>query len=184
MANSPAPLDKQTAHRHPVTLSPGHPVTQSPWVPHQAIIRSIKKEVPGIQTYELEFADAETADRFRFQPGQFNMLYLPGIGEAAISISTDPRLNQRLGHTIRAAGNLTQALARREPGSKIGIRGPFGSSWPLHQCKGQDIVIAAGGVGLAPLRPAIYHIHEPPRRLRPGDPALRGARSGRSAVLR
>jgi NAD(P)H-flavin reductase len=130
----------------------------NPWVPALALIRQIKNEVPGIQTYELELADPAVAGLFRFQPGQFNMLYLPGIGESAISISSDPGTHRRLGHTVRAAGNVTQALARKEPGSKIGVRGPFGSSWPLELCKGQDIVIAAGGVGLAPLRPAIYHI--------------------------
>ena len=99
-----------------------------------------------------------SAASYRFQPGQFNMLYLPGIGESAISISSDPAEPETLLHTIRAAGNVTQALARKKVGDQIGLRGPFGSSWPMDACKGQDVVIACGGVGLAPLRPAIYHI--------------------------
>jgi NAD(P)H-flavin reductase len=130
----------------------------NPWVPHLATIRAIKKEVPGIQTYELAFNDPAVAATYRFAPGQFNMLYLPGIGEAAISISSDPDQPGVLAHTIRAAGNVTGALARRQPGDEVGVRGPYGSSWPLEACRGQDLVIACGGVGLAPLRPAIYHV--------------------------
>jgi NAD(P)H-flavin reductase len=126
------------------------------WVPQPATIRRIKKEVPGIQTYELEFADPDLAAQFRFLPGQFNMLYLPGIGEAAISISSDPNHPALPAHTVRAAGNVTQALARKRVGDQIGLRGPYGSAWPLAECQGQDVVIACGGVGLAPLRPALY----------------------------
>jgi NAD(P)H-flavin reductase len=133
-------------------------VPANPWVPHLATIRDIRPEVPGVQTYDLELASPQTARAFRFQSGQFNMLYLPGIGEAAISISSDPDKPDRLSHTVRAAGNVTQALARKRPGEQIGIRGPFGSAWPLNACKGQDVVIACGGIGLAPLRPAIYAI--------------------------
>jgi NAD(P)H-flavin reductase len=132
--------------------------TISPWLPHPAVIRAIKKDAPGIQTYELEFTDSDLAAKFRFQAGQFNMLYLPGIGEAAISISSDPARPATLAHTIRAAGNVTQALARRRVGDQIGLRGPYGSAWPLEQCRGHDVVIASGGVGLAPLRPVLYAI--------------------------
>jgi NAD(P)H-flavin reductase len=129
-----------------------------PWLPQTATIRNVKKEVPGVQTYELEFDDPAAAARYRFQPGQFNMLYLPGIGEAAISLSSDPGRHTPLEHTVRAAGNVTQALARRQPGSRLGVRGPFGVGWPMEACKGQDLVIACGGVGLAPLRPALCHV--------------------------
>jgi NAD(P)H-flavin reductase len=128
------------------------------WLPHRAIIRDIQKEVPGIQTYHLEFTDPEVAAGYHFLPGQFNMVYLPGIGEAALSVSSDPGLSGPFAHTVRAAGTVTQALARRPPGDEVGIRGPFGTSWPLEACRGQDVIIACGGVGLAPLRPAIYHI--------------------------
>ena len=86
------------------------------------------------------------------------MLYLPGFGESAISISSDPAHPEVLLHTIRVAGNVTRALARKRPGDQIGVRGPFGSSWPVEACRGHDLVIACGGVGLAPLRPVIYHI--------------------------
>lgn len=128
------------------------------WLAHVVTIRDIKPETPGVATYALAFVDAEIAARYRFLPGQFNMLYLPGIGESAISISSDPEAEGTLQHTVRAAGNVTQALARKRPGDQIGLRGPFGSSWPMGEARGQDVIIACGGIGLAPLRPAICHI--------------------------
>lgn len=136
-----------------------HPIDDAgPWQAQLATIERIRPEVAGIATYELALEDPQAAARFRFEPGQFNMLYLPGFGESAISISSDPQRPSALGHTVRVAGNVTQSLARRKVGEQIGLRGPFGSAWPMQACRGQDLVIACGGVGLAPLRPAIYHI--------------------------
>lgn len=86
------------------------------------------------------------------------MLYLPGFGESAISISSDAEQTDTLSHTVRVAGNVTQALSRCRVGDQILLRGPFGSAWPLRECLGRDVVIACGGIGLAPLRPVIYHI--------------------------
>jgi NAD(P)H-flavin reductase len=145
--------------------SPGAVLTQpaggrtSPWLPRVVKIVEITPEVPGIWTYRLAFAEDDPASAgFSFAAGQFNMLYLPGIGEVAISISSDPAEPSRLLHTIRVAGNVTQAMVRMPLGESLGLRGPFGSSWPMASFKGNDIVLACGGVGLAPLRPAIYHI--------------------------
>jgi NAD(P)H-flavin reductase len=98
------------------------------------------------------------AAAYRFEPGQFNMLYLPGFGESAISVSSDPARRGTLSHTVRVAGNVTQALARKKVGDHIAVRGPFGSCWPVESYRGSDVVIACGGIGLAPLRPAINHI--------------------------
>lgn len=128
------------------------------WLAHTARIVDIRSEVPGVSTYDLEFDDVNVAGEYRFKPGQFNMLYLPGFGESAISISSDPAQHHRLSHTVRVAGNVTQALARRARGDQIGVRGPFGSCWPVEACRGKDVILACGGIGLAPLRPAIYHI--------------------------
>jgi NAD(P)H-flavin reductase len=130
----------------------------NPWLPLPARIRQIRPEAAGISTYELEWADAGVADQYRFQPGQFNMVYLPGFGEAAISLSSDAEALGTLGHTIRIAGTVTRELARRQPGDYVALRGPFGSAWPMDACRGQDVILACGGVGLAPLRPVIYHI--------------------------
>jgi NAD(P)H-flavin reductase len=86
------------------------------------------------------------------------MVYLWGVGEVPISISSDPKDGTRLTHTIRAVGNVTEALCRLNAGSSVGLRGPFGNSWPIDDAVGKDVIIVAGGIGLAPLRPSIYHI--------------------------
>lgn len=129
-----------------------------PWKFHSATLSSIRQEAPRITTYELRIDDSEVRGAYRFHPGQFNMLYLPGYGEAAISISSDPHEPERLLHTVRAVGNVTQALARQQVGSQLLFRGPFGSWWPSDEVAGEDLVIACGGLGLPPLRPMIYDV--------------------------
>jgi NAD(P)H-flavin reductase/ActR/RegA family two-component response regulator len=93
-----------------------------------------------------------------FRPGQFNMLYPFGVGESAISISGDPADSGRLLHTVRRVGKVTEALARLQRGDVVGIRGPYGTPWPLGYAAGRDVVVVAGGIGLAPLRPAIHEL--------------------------
>jgi NAD(P)H-flavin reductase len=85
------------------------------------------------------------------------MLYVFGVGEIPISISGDPERRASLVHTTRAVGTVSKAMAELGVGDTIGVRGPFGSSWPVAQAAGKDLVIVAGGIGLAPLRPAMYH---------------------------
>jgi len=126
--------------------------------PYWAEIKEIVHEADGIATYWIEFVDEEIRKNYTFASGQFNMLYLPGYGEAAISISSDPEKPGLIGHTIRFVGNVTRAASRMHVGQQIGVRGPFGTSWPTTAFKGQDIVIATGGIGLAPLRPMLYEI--------------------------
>ena len=89
-------------------------------------------------------------------PGQFNMLYPFGVGEAAISLSAFQ--GGALTHTVRSVGPVSEALKRSEPGTQVGVRGPFGRGWPMHRARGRDVVVVAGGIGLAPLRPAIHAI--------------------------
>lgn len=95
---------------------------------------------------------------FTFKAGQFNMLYAFGIGEVPISISGDPARGDDIVHTIRTVGKVSAALADAQRGSMIGLRGPFGTEWPMEQPASRDIVIVAGGVGMAPLRPAVYEV--------------------------
>ena len=130
----------------------------NPWLSHTIRIAEITPEIPGVATYQFAFADEQEAARYRFKPGQFNMIYLPGVGESAISLSANPVSRDRWSHTIRVAGNVTQALARLGTGDTLGLRGPYGSYWPVAECVSHDIVLVAGGIGLAPLRPAIYQI--------------------------
>ena len=79
------------------------------------------------------------------------MLYVFGVGEAAVSISSDPAQTDQLSHTMRQVGSVTRTLAKMVVGDRLGVRGPFGNAWPLDRCKGHDIVVVAGGIGLAPL---------------------------------
>ena len=130
----------------------------NPWLAQSARITEIREELSDTATYKLAFEEPAFAANYRFLPGQFNMLYLPGFGESAISISSDPERLETVSHTIRVAGNVTRALTRHQVGDQILMRGPFGSAWPLEQLRGKDVVIASGGIGLAPLRPAIYQI--------------------------
>ena len=88
----------------------------NPWVPHAAEILDVRQEAPGVATYDLKLSDPTSSAGFQFQPGQFNMLYLPSCGESAISISSDPQSSDILSHTIRVAGNVTQALAKKKRG--------------------------------------------------------------------
>jgi NAD(P)H-flavin reductase len=119
-----------------------------------ATVCAVAPETPGVATCDLAFDDAG----YTFRPGQFNMLYVPGVGEVAISVSSDPAEPTRLRHTIRVVGTVTRAIARRKPGDKLGVRGPFGTAWPVERFRGQDMIVAAGGLGLAPLRPVLYHL--------------------------
>jgi NAD(P)H-flavin reductase len=99
---------------------------------------------------------AEDGAPFAFRPGQFNMLYVFGAGEVPISISGDSADPSSLVHTVRMVGPVTRAMGGLKAGGVIGVRGPFGTPWPVAGCYGDDLLIVAGGVGLAPLRPAIY----------------------------
>jgi NAD(P)H-flavin reductase len=129
-----------------------------PMLPQTATIKRIQQETLDTATYSLAFTDPAVAERYRFLPGQFNMLYLPGIGEVAISISSDPGQPESLLHTIREAGNVTRAMARLKKGDLIGVRGPYGSAWPVKMAENHDLILVSGGIGLAPLRPVIYHV--------------------------
>ncbi|MDX1606136.1 MAG: FAD/NAD(P)-binding protein [Candidatus Competibacterales bacterium] len=117
-----------------------------------------------IARYRRELADTFTVELdpagggFAFAPGQFNMLYVFGVGEVPISISGDPREPGQLIHTVRQVGPVTEAMGRLRRGAALGVRGPFGTGWPVTEAEGSDVVIVAGGLGLAPLRPAIYHV--------------------------
>lgn len=93
-----------------------------------------------------------------FLPGQFNMLYAFGVGEVPISISGDPAIGETFVHTVRVVGTVTKTIGKLKPGDSIGVRGPYGSSWPVDEAVGGDVVLVTGGIGLAPLRPVIYHL--------------------------
>lgn len=127
-----------------------------PMLPMWHRVERIRRE--NHDTFTLELAACEGDTDFAFAPGQFNMLYVFGVGEVPISISGDPSRTDRIVHTIRAVGTVTRAIQRLRRGDTVGLRGPYGSSWPTERAEGRDLVIVAGGIGLAPLRPAIYEV--------------------------
>ena len=134
-------------------LQPG----ADPMLPVPYIIQKTRRELRD--TFTLELTPALNPDQpFHFAPGQFTMLYAFGYGEVPISISGDPAKPGTLIHTIREVGAITRALGRLKRGASVGVRGPFGVGWPVTAAEGSDVVILAGGLGLAPLRPAIYQI--------------------------
>lgn len=128
-----------------------------PMMPTPYRVIDKRRELADTFTIELATVNGAAAGQ-GFLPGQFNMLYAFGIGEVPISISGDPANADRLVHTIRNVGAVTNAMAGLSKGDVIGVRGPFGSAWPVKAVEGSDVVIIAGGVGLAPLRPAIHHV--------------------------
>jgi len=129
----------------------------NPMRPQWATVDTIVPETHDVASFSLSLVDGANKP-FHFKPGQFNMLYVHGVGEAPISISSDPGAGSRIVHTVRFVGNVTNAMARLKSGDIIGLRGPFGSHWPVESAYGNDLIFVAGGIGLAPLRPALYRV--------------------------
>ena len=130
----------------------------NPYLIHPATIVEKIREAEDINTYRLRLVDEQARQQFRFKAGQFNMVYLFGVGEVAISIVSDPDEPQFLDHTIRTVGRTTKAIAGLQPGDVLGIRGPFGQGWPLEEAGGRNVVIVTGGLGCAPVVGAIEYI--------------------------
>ena len=128
-------------------------------LPAWAELVRITPEAENVNTFAFRFLDADVQKHYRWEPGQFNMLYVPGYGEAAISLCSDVESSDGLVlHTVRNAGSVTRATSRLKLGDVVGLRGPFGTAWPLQAIQGMDVVMACGGIGLPPLRGAIYSI--------------------------
>ena len=122
-----------------------------PMVPAPFALASKRQETHDTWTLELR----PLAGSFAFEPGQFMMLSASGAGEVPISISGDPSQTAALLHTVRAVGLATRAICQAAPGEVLGARGPYGRPWPLTELDGADVLVVAGGIGLAPLRAAI-----------------------------
>jgi NAD(P)H-flavin reductase len=127
-----------------------------PMLPIPYRIQRMRKEIHD--TFTVDLTPVNYASEFSFVAGQFNMLYVFGVGEVPISISGDPTRPQTLIHTIRSVGTVTRAMEKMKRGDVIGVRGPYGAPWPVESAEGNDVLIVAGGIGLAPLRPSIYQI--------------------------
>ena len=130
----------------------------NPYMPHEARIIERIKESPSLFTLRMEFTDPQIKNGFSFEPGQFNMLYLHGVGEVPISIVSDPQDEHLLDHTIRSVGRVTNGIAMLREGDCLGVRGPFGRGWPLVQAEQKDVVVVTGGLGCAPVVSVINYM--------------------------
>ena len=149
--------------------------------PALAKVAAVTKE--SFDTFTLKIAAVDRYKLPRFAPGQFSMLYVFGVGELPISISGDPQDAEHLLYTVRSVGKTTHALVSLRPGDYIGIRGPYGTPWPVNLARGKDVLIVAGGIGIAPLRPVVHQIMR--RREEYGRLLiLYGARSPRDLLFR
>jgi NAD(P)H-flavin reductase len=125
-------------------------------LPWPCLVKQVTKETPD--TFTLTMCREDRGEQNPFAPGQFSMLWVFGVGELPISISGDPANHEELVYTVRSVGKATHALISQKHGTGVGIRGPFGNGWPTQVARGQDVIIVAGGIGLAPLRPVIYEV--------------------------
>jgi NAD(P)H-flavin reductase len=124
-------------------------------LPRPFRVTRTSRDTQDTRTLDLEALDGAP---LRFAAGQFTMLHAFGVGEVPISISGDPGRPETLRHTIRAVGSVSRALAHAKPGTVMGVRGPFGTGWQVSEGLGGDVVFVAGGIGLAPLRPAVLEV--------------------------
>jgi len=128
------------------------PCQAGPMVPASFSLIAKRRETADTWTLELQ---GPAGEPLAFAPGQFTMLSAFGAGEVPISISGDPTCAGPLVHTVRSVGLATKAICEADPGELLGVRGPFGRPWPVGELTGADVLVVAGGIGLAPLRPAI-----------------------------
>lgn len=124
--------------------------------PQPATIRRVVKDAYETFTYWATIDDPRVRRSFRFQPGQIDMLGVFGVGEIPVSISSDPARPTVLAHTVRSCGRVTNVLKGLGAGDQVTLRGPFGRPWPVAQARGGDLLVVAGGLGMAPVRPAVY----------------------------
>ena len=129
---------------------------QDPMVPRPYRVRARRRETRD--TWTIDLAPSDDRPCGQFVPGQFHMLYVFGVGEVPISVSGDPRETGVLRHTVRTVGTVTRAIERLRKGDPVGLRGPYGTPWPMAELVGADVVLVAGGIGLAPLRPVVLEI--------------------------
>ncbi|OGX37421.1 MAG: Ni/Fe hydrogenase subunit gamma [Omnitrophica WOR_2 bacterium RIFCSPHIGHO2_02_FULL_68_15] len=129
---------------------------RDPMAPRLFRVRRLRWETADVATFDLE--PSGRPHPCGFAPGQFNMLYVFGVGEVPISISGDPGAPMQFVHTVHQVSVVTSALCRLSRGTTLGVRGPFGVGWPMAEAQGQDLVLVAGGIGLAPLRSVLCEL--------------------------
>ncbi|MGK7311558.1 MAG: FAD/NAD(P)-binding protein [Candidatus Longimicrobiales bacterium M2_2A_002] len=139
------------------TRQPVGPWTDNAYQPHLARIVRIYRMVEDHYVFTIRFEDDDLSDGFEHRPGQFVMLSVPGSGEAPISISSPPTRRGVLELCVRRTGRVTDALYRLRMNDYVGIRGPYGNGYPLEELYGDDLLLVAGGLGMAPIRSLLWY---------------------------
>jgi len=138
-------------------MSEGPVLSDNPYQPHMARIVRIHKMVEDNHLFTLRFLDDHLARTFRHLPGQFLMLSVPGAGEMPISISSSPSRPGVLELCVRRVGRVTNALYRLHTNDVVGVRGPYGNGYPIQEMTRNEVLLAAGGLGMAPLRSLLWY---------------------------
>jgi sulfhydrogenase subunit gamma (sulfur reductase) len=126
--------------------------------PSLATIEQIVDETPDVRTFRLVFQDDEVREKFSFRSGQFAEYSAFGSGESTFCIASSPTRTGHIECCFRAVGRVTEALRRLEVGDAVGVRGPYGNSFPIEEFYGKNLVFVAGGIALPPLRTLIWNV--------------------------
>ena len=135
-------------------------MSENIYLPRMATIQDMRTETIDVTTFRVTIDGSDGAGKLEYKSGQFAEVSVLGVGEAPISISSSPTRPEAIEFSIRRIGELTNALHELEPMDKIGIRGPFGNSFPLEEMAGKELLIIGGGIGLAPLRSVILNVFD------------------------
>lgn len=153
-------------------------VVAHPLVPYLATVEQVLDLTPDMKLFGLRLPDPAVAESFHYAVGQFALVSVFGVGEAAFDISSLDVPGAPLEFAVRRVGTLTDAFHELEEGSVVGVRGPFGNCFPMAEYEGKNLVIIGGGSGMAPLRSVVNYVVDPPRRERFGQLLiLNGART-------
>ena len=129
----------------------------NPYIPKQARIIRTLPQIKDHQLFQIRFAQEKIAKNFTYRPGQFVMLSVIGTGEAPFSISSSPTRAGIIELCVRRIGHVTKALFELPPNASVGIRGPYGNGFPLEKLEGNNLLLVAGGLGMAPLRSLLWY---------------------------
>jgi len=160
------------------------PIAADPMVPYLASIEQVVVLTPDTKLFRLRLLDSAVADAFTYKVGQFALVSVFGVGEAAFDISSLCRPGAPLEFAVRRVGTLTAALHELEEGAVVGVRGPFGNFFPMEEYEGKRLLIIGGGSGMAPLRSVVNYVVDPERRHRYGQLyIIHGARTPSDLVF-
>ncbi len=128
------------------------------YLPKTAVVKKVVEESPDVKTLSIAFQNQKAQEEFSFEPGQFVEVSVFGVGEAAISVSSPPAQRDSFEISVKKVGGVSKALHELSEGSFVGVRGPYGTAYPLGAWVGKNIVLVAGGIGIAPLRSVLKQL--------------------------